>query len=138
MKEQAAVTPAEKLPVTTRLAFERTRGAYERTMMAWVRTGTSLITFGFVVYKFFHMEIAGTVSKTGALIETSLVGPREFGLILIGIGLLSILLGTYEHRRDLNALRKEYPDMPRSGTQLIAVLMATFGILALVAVIYRF
>jgi len=138
MNEQTAEKQPEKLPVTTRLAYERTRGAYERTMMAWIRTGTSLITFGFVVYKFFHLEVAGTVSKTGPLIETSLIGPREFGLILIGIGLLSILLGSYEHRRDLNALRKDYPDMPRSGTRLIAVLMATFGTLALVAVIYRY
>jgi len=138
MNEQAAVTPAEKLPVTTRLAFERTRGAYERTMMAWIRTGTSLITFGFVVYKFFHLEIAGTVSKSEGLIETSLVGPREFGLILIIIGLLSLLLGTFEHRRDLGTLRREFPDMPRSGTPLVAALMATFGVLALVAVIYRY
>lgn len=138
MREKTAVSSPEKLAVTTRLAFERTRGAYERTMMAWIRTGTSLITFGFVVYKFFQLEIAGTVSKTGPLIETSLVGPREFGLILIGIGLLSILLGTYEHQRDLRALRKEYPDMPRSGTQLTAALMTIFGLLALVAVIHRY
>jgi putative membrane protein len=125
------------LDTTIRLAFERTRIAYERTMMAWVRTGTSLITFGFAVYKFFQLEVTGTDLKE-PLIETSLIGPREFGLVLIGIGLLSLLLGTFEHRRDLNAMRKEYPGMPRSGTQLIAVLIATLGVLALVAVIYRF
>ena len=138
MNDQFAGNAAEQLPVTTRLAFERTRGGYERTMMAWVRTGTSLITFGFAVYKFFQLEIADTVAKSEGLIDTALVGPREFGLILIGIGLLSILLGASEHRRDLGALRREYPDMPQSGTQLIAVLMAIFGALALVAVIYRF
>jgi putative membrane protein len=125
------------LDTTTRLALERTRVAYERTMMAWVRTGTSLITFGFAVYKFFQLEVAGTDLKE-PLIKTSLIGPREFGLVLIGIGLLSLLLGTFEHRRDLCAIRKEYPGMPRSGTQLIAVLIATLGVLALVAVIYRF
>ena len=43
--------------VATTLAFERTRIAYERTMMAWVRTATSLITFGFSVYKFFQFEM---------------------------------------------------------------------------------
>jgi len=26
-------------------------------MMAWIRTGTSLITFGFSVYKFFEFEM---------------------------------------------------------------------------------
>ena len=138
MNDQVAGIATEQLPVTTRLAFERTRGGYERTMMAWVRTGTSLITFGFAVYKFFQLEMAGTVAKSKGLIDTSLVGPREFGMILIGIGLLSILLGAFEHRRDLGALRREYPDMPQSGTQLVAVLMAIFGALALVAVIYRY
>lgn len=138
MADRTTGNTPEGRSATTRLAYERTRGAYERTMMAWIRTGTSLITFGFIVYKFFQLEIAGTVSKTGPLIETSLIGPREFGFILIGIGLLSILLGTFEHQRDLRALRKEYPDMPRSGTQLVAALMATFGVLALVAVIYRY
>jgi putative membrane protein len=136
--EQVAGKTAETLPLTTRLALERTRGAYERTLMAWVRTGTSLITFGFAVYKFFQLEMADVVVKSEGLIETSQVGPREFGLILIVIGLLSIILGTFEHRRDLATLREEYPGMPRSGTQLVALLMATFGVLALVAVIYRF
>jgi len=138
MNDQVAGIATEQLPVTTRLAFERTRGGYQRTMMAWIRTGTSLITFGFAVYKFFQLEMAGTVAKSKGLIDTSLVGPREFGMILIGIGLLSILLGAFEHRRDLGALRREYPDMPQSGSQLIAVLMAIFGALALVAVIYRY
>jgi putative membrane protein len=119
------------------LAYERTRGGYERTLMAWVRTGTSLITFGFAVYKFFQIEMAGTVQKT-PLIATSLIGPREFGLVLIGIGLLTLLLGAFEHRRDLRIMRKEYPGMPRSGTQLIAALMALFGALAFIAVVYRF
>jgi len=128
---------AVTLDTATRLALERTRGAYERTMMAWVRTGTSLITFGFAVYKFFQLEIAGT-AQHAPLIKTTLIGAREFGLVLIGIGLLALLLGTYEHRRDLQALKNEYPGMPRSGTQLIAVLIATLGALALVAVIYRF
>ncbi len=73
---------------TTRLALERTRVAYERTMMAWVRTGTSLITFGFSVYKFFQIEMKDSI------VSQTLIGPRGFGLALIGIGLLSLLLGT--------------------------------------------
>ena len=42
------------LDASTKLAYDRTRLAYERTLMAWVRTGTSLITFGFTIYKFFE------------------------------------------------------------------------------------
>jgi putative membrane protein len=40
----------------TQLAFARTRAAYERMMMAWIRTATSLITFGFSIYKVFQLE----------------------------------------------------------------------------------
>ena len=36
------------------LALERTYLANERTLMAWIRTATSLITFGFTLYKFFE------------------------------------------------------------------------------------
>ncbi len=137
MTDQTAGSPPEELPLTTRLALERTRGAYERTLMAWVRTGTSLITFGFAIYKILQFEIPEAGLKPG-LIKTTLIGPREFGFVLIGIGLLTLLLGTLEHGRDLRTLRKEYPGMPRSGTRYIAILMATLGILALFAVIYRF
>jgi putative membrane protein len=137
MADQVAGSPPEELSLTNRLALERTRGAYERTMMAWVRTGTSLITFGFAVYKFFQFEISGADYKE-PLIRTSLVGPREFGLLLISIGLMALLLGMFEHRRDLQALKKEYPGMPKSGTQLIALLIAILGLLAFVGVAYRF
>jgi putative membrane protein len=119
------------LNTATRLAFERTRVAYERTMMAWVRTGTSLITFGFSVYKFFQFELAG---KTGG---EPLIGARGFALVLIGVGLLSLLLGTIEHRRDLKAMRQDYPGMPRSMSTPVALLMAALGALALLAVIAR-
>ena len=56
MSNQAVEHEHEELPLTTRLALDRTRIAYERTLMAWVRTGTSLITFGFAVYKFFNLR----------------------------------------------------------------------------------
>jgi putative membrane protein len=122
---------ATEFDTGTRLAFERTRVAYERTMMAWVRTGTSLITFGFSVYKFFQFEMVG--KEAGA----PLIGSREFALALIGIGLLSLLLGTFEHRRDLRALRHDYPEMPRSMSALVAILIAVLGVLALLATLIR-
>jgi putative membrane protein len=126
-----AADGASGLDTGTRLAFERTRVAYERTMMAWVRTGTSLITFGFSVYKFFQFELAG--KNVGA----PPIGTRGFALVLIGIGLLSLLLGTLEHRRDLKALRRDYPGMPASMSAAVALLIAALGLLALLAVVYR-
>jgi putative membrane protein len=102
----AQSNPPEQLPLNTRLALERTRIAYERTLMAWVRTGISLVTFGFTVYKFFQFEIRAADLKA-PLVNTTIIGPREFGLLWITIGILSLLLGTIEHSRDLRAMRKK-------------------------------
>ncbi|MEH6836543.1 MULTISPECIES: YidH family protein [Falsihalocynthiibacter] len=128
MTELDAINPAE-IPLTTRLALERTRIAYERTMMAWVRTAASFITFGFSVYKFFDIETAGQD------IGPSLIGHREFAALLIGMGLLTLLVGKIEHGRDLRALGKYYTDMPVSGTRVIALLVALAGAISFVAVL---
>jgi putative membrane protein len=117
------------LDIGTQLAFDRTRLAYDRTMMAWVRTATSLISFGFTIYKFFQIEI----SKGEA--RHHLIGPREFAMMMIGIGLLSLVMATIQHRQDRNGLRAMDPDVPRSMAALLAGLIALLGVLAFVAVI---
>jgi putative membrane protein len=119
------------LDTSTRLAYDRTRLAYENTMMAWVRTATSLITFGFSVYKFFQFDTkgAGQVER--------LVTPRGFALMMITFGLVSLLAGTVQHVMSLRALRAQYPAIPRSVAALLAGLISILGILALVAVIFR-
>jgi putative membrane protein len=116
--------------LSTRLALERTRIAYERTAMAWARTATSFITFGFAIYKFFEIE---TVNQTGL---PRLFGSREFAFVLVGLGVVTLLVGRIEHRRDLRMLKKFYPDMPASGTRLISSLVAVFGALAMMAVLF--
>jgi putative membrane protein len=121
----------EPLNVSTRLAFERTRLAHDRTLMAWVRTATSLISFGFAVYKFFQLDLRGAQHDRG------LIGPREFGFIMICIGLLGLLMATIQHRRDRNALRALDPEVPRSLAAVLAGLVAVLGILSLIAVILR-
>jgi putative membrane protein len=55
--------------------------------MAWIRTATSLISFGFTIYKFFQLE-------NGAGQPNRWIGPRTFALSMIGIALISLLLGT--------------------------------------------
>jgi uncharacterized membrane protein YidH (DUF202 family) len=69
-------TPQSPPPLdrSTELAFERTRVAYERTMMAWIRTATSLITFGFTIYKFFQLEGLGRAQ------QGRFIGARGFAL----------------------------------------------------------
>ena len=54
MDNEAIQQPAAAQPdPRVQLAFERTFLAYERTRIAWVRTALSLISFGFVIAKFF-------------------------------------------------------------------------------------
>ena len=130
-----AAAPAEsgipRLDTSTRLAYERTRVAYDRTVMAAVRTATSLITFGFTVYKFFELEMKGREYTS------QLVGPREFGIMMILIGLVSLSIATFEHRRYMKEMRKHYSDMPRSTAGVVAALIAGLGILALLLAIFR-
>jgi putative membrane protein len=119
---------------TTKLALDRTRLAYERTMMAWIRTATSLITFGFSIYRFFQIETAKSAPG-----NEGVFGSANFAMLMIVTGLTALLIATLENRRDLHALRTEYPDIsiPRSWARLLAALVSTLGILALVAVILR-
>jgi putative membrane protein len=121
------------LDTSTKLAVERTRLAYERTLMAWVRTGVSLITFGFTIYKFFEeFQLAERVP-----VRSALIGAREFGIIMISIGLVVVLLATIQHVRIMHKLRAQYVDIPYSLAALVAFLVSVLGIVALVAVVFR-
>jgi len=128
--EAAAVTNAGaiKLDVGTRLAVDRTRLAHERTLMAWVRTATSLISFGFTIYKFFQFE------RGPAPAAQSLIGARGFALIMIGTGLVALVLSAIEHRRSMQSMRAEFGHVPVSTAAIVAALVSALGLLAFVAV----
>jgi putative membrane protein len=100
-------------------------------MMSWTRTATSLITFGFSVYKFFQIEVPRNTTRN------QLIGPRGFSLILVNIGLLSLVFATFEYRRDIRALGEQYGGSPRSLAVVMAGLVSLLGILALVAMAFR-
>ncbi|MGD0291308.1 MAG: DUF202 domain-containing protein [Candidatus Binataceae bacterium] len=93
---------APVLDTATRLAFERTRNSYENTMTSWIRTSTSLITFGFSIYKFFQIEAPNRPQ------QNHLIGPRDFALMLVSIGIFSLLLATLEHRQSIRAPVPQY------------------------------
>lgn len=121
---------APSLDRSTELAFERTRAAYERTMMAWIRTATSLITFGFGIYKFFQIEAPRPQ-------QNRVIGPREFAFMLVCIGLLSLILATLEYHQNIQTLGAQYARNQRSLAVLVAALMSMVGLLALLAMILR-
>ena len=122
---------APALDISTRLAFDRTRAAYERTMMAWIRTSTSLITFGFSIYKFFQIE----VPPPGR--QNRVIGPHGFALILVSIGLFSLILATLEYRQNIQMLGAEFAGQRRSLAVMVAALISLLGILALVVIAFR-
>ena len=113
------------------LAFERTFLAYERTRIAWVRTALALISFGFVIAKFFQY----LREKQG---ETATVlSPRAVGLVMITIGLVGLILANWQERRALKPLRERCPELPTPIAGVIAVLIALPGVLALIGAILR-
>lgn len=119
-----------KPDLSTRLAIERTRVAYDRTMMSWIRTATSLITFGFTIYKYFQIQRVAPPSE-------SLIGPRGFSLILICLGLFSLSVAVWQNRQNVLRLQALYADTPRSLAGALAAVIAILGLLALLAVILR-
>jgi putative membrane protein len=116
--------------LSTRLAIERTRLACERTALAWVRTGTSMITFGFGVYKLFQIE-----RPPGA--RERLIGSQEFGLILVSIGLAALVLSTLEYRRNMRSLVIDYLGKQGRLTLVFSGLIAALGVLAFVVMLFR-
>ncbi|HKR11277.1 MAG TPA: DUF202 domain-containing protein [Pyrinomonadaceae bacterium] len=133
MKARVAVTNDVSANTSTILATERTRLAHDRTLMAWVRTSTSLISFGFTIYKFFQYmhEQQPLTPREG------MIGPRGYGTLMICIGIVALTLATWQHRRDMVALRAIHPEVPYSLATVLAGLMSLLGVLALLAVIFR-
>jgi putative membrane protein len=132
--EENTIASPRAMDASTILAVDRTRLSHDRTLMSWIRTATSLITFGFSIYKFFQIEAERTAAASARL-----VGPREFAIMMIMIGLTSLLLATLEHRRELHSLKVEYPGVkiPHSTARLIAGLISVLGTVAFAAAVFR-
>jgi putative membrane protein len=117
---------------STVLATDRTRLAHDRTLMAWVRTATSLISFGFTIYKFFQY-----LQERQTNVEERLLGPRGYALMMITIGIVALVLATLQHRRDMKVLRALHPEVPYSMATVLAGLISLLGLAALLAVLFK-
>ena len=129
--EAVQKTAAAQHDPRVQLAFERTFLAYERTRIAWVRTALSLISFGFVIAKFFQY----LREKQGE--TATLFSPRAIGIVMITIGLVGLILANWQERRAVKSLRERCPDLPTSVSGVMAVLIALFGVLALIGALLR-
>jgi putative membrane protein len=122
-----------EIPDSNRLALDRTRLAHERTLMAWTRTATSLISFGFTIYKFFQY-----LREDRPALEPGILGPQGFAGLMIVIGLTALVFATVEHRRSMKAMRAAYGQVPYSLAAIVAGLIAILGVLGLISVLFRF
>lgn len=122
-----------KLPVeapsSTDLSLERTVLSHERTLMSWIRTAASMITFGFTIYKFFE-EMSPTSSQR-------ILTPRIVGMTMIAFGFLGLLLAQIQHQAARKKLKAAYPDMARSISSALSVLILIFGLIMFLGVLYR-
>jgi putative membrane protein len=118
-------------PDSNEMAMDRTWLAHERTLMAWIRTATSMISFGFTIYKFFQEE-----ARRDGPIKGALLTPRDFSLIMVSIGLACLVLATIQHHKQIRVLSAELQGR-YSLAQVIAILVSVFGILVLISTILR-
>jgi putative membrane protein len=93
-----------------------------------------MIAFAFTIYKFFEFEEGSKGSKGRAY---GLLTPRDFALVMVSIGLVALLLATFAHLRDTRYLSKQLVRQHRSLAQVVAAMVSVFGILVLLAAVFR-
>jgi putative membrane protein len=111
----------------TELAVYRTALAASRSLMAWVRTGLSMIGFGFTLYKF--IQQFADQFRPGAA--------RNVGLLLVGLGTLSVVFGCIEYLHSAVEMRNHYRFDMRKFPLIMAGMIVTIGALLFLAIVFR-
>lgn len=126
----------------TGLSFQRTRLSADRTLMSVIRTSLSLIGFGFTIAQVFEkLHDAGQIENPAA--------PRNFGVALIGIGVLMLVVGLIYQVQFMLELRRTRQEMateglihgvsrfPVSFTSVTAFALLLLGVAAVVSLVFR-
>jgi len=121
------------MDASTKLSYERTMLSHDRTLMSWIRTATSLITFGFTIYKFFELEQGGLLRPRAHQV----IGPREFAMLMTAIGSFALVLATIQNWQHRQNMRRQHIEAPLSLSTLIAALISALGLLATVSTIFK-
>ena len=90
-----------------------------------------MVSFGFTIYKFFQ-----EMNKNGAAAKT-LFSPRIFGMTMIGFGVFSLLLAQVQHYLAMKKLREAYPELQRSISSILSLLIIVFGLFLFLAALFR-
>jgi putative membrane protein len=126
----------------TGMAFQRTRLAEDRTLMAVIRTALSLIGLGFTIAQVFQkLREQDVITKAAA--------PRNFGLALVGLGIVMLVLGIIYHVQFMMGLRHLRESMraeglihgesgfPLSLTLITALILLIIGVAAILSMAFH-
>ena len=126
----------------TGMSFQRTRMSADRTLMSVMRTSLSLISFGFTIFQVFEK------ARDHKLIAHA-AAPRNFGVALVGLGILMLIGGIIYHLQFMIGLREQRKAMtalglihgqshfPVSLTLITAVILLLVGVSAIVSMIFQ-
>ncbi|WP_407429806.1 YidH family protein [Arcticibacter sp.] len=107
--------------------------ANERTFLAWIRTGIAVMGFGFVVVKFslFISQLSLAFNQKVTLPDKGY--SSVIGILLIGIGAVSVLLAYLRYRSIERKLLSQtyYPSF-----KLSMVLTVSMLIIAILLIVY--
>jgi putative membrane protein len=109
--------------------------AADRSLMAWVRTGLSLISFGFTIYK--YLDIQGKQLQAMGKSPPPLSSPKIVGLIMIGLGILSLILGTLENLATVKNYRMQSRIRRPRYSLLISGIITTIGIVLFLGILFK-
>lgn len=126
------IKDTDELKLSDKLAVDRTAMAADRTLMAWTRTSISMISFGFTIYK-----ILESAAKSGMAVTTNPNGPRNLGLLLIGVGTFSLALGMIEHWQTKRSLGKKPRRKFLNPSFLTSAVIMLLGVLLFVTIITK-
>jgi len=88
--------------VSNHFSWINTQLSLQRTLMSATRTAISLIGFGFTVAQFFEKMVDKVPEELRVLRPE---GPRNFGLALIGAGVISLTVFTWQYHSAVQRLR---------------------------------
>ncbi|OQP38638.1 hypothetical protein A4H97_18110 [Niastella yeongjuensis] len=114
----------------TDLSYQRTALSYERTLMSWIRTAISLISFGFTIYKVFEELYKDET-------HPRLLSPRKVGMLMILFGFIGLLFAQIQHNIAYKKLKAEYPQIQKSLSSVLSVLILVFGLILFLAALFR-
>ena len=105
--------------------------AHQRTLMAWVRTSTSMISFGFAMYKFFQ------ATAPEKRLAHQIISAREVSMGMALLGTLALVFAMWEHRLNVAELYRMGCPKKLDIAYPVAAVISVLGVVILMAIAIR-